>query len=152
MRHRIRWIVPLFLLVVNASCGGDAVMNPELPNGSVSAVVDGEEWTATISVTGNHANSIFAVGASGDGITIGMAIPTAMGPATHVIGPSNPANALLTEGSTTWAANTAMGSGTLVLTSLTDTNAKGTFTFTGQASGASPATRHVTQGTFDIDF
>jgi len=127
-------------------------MNPELPNGSVSALVDGQQWTSTFSITADHANSIFAFGASGDGITIGMAMPTATGPGTHTIGTGSPANALITEGSTTWAANNATGNGTLILTSLTATNAKGTFTFTAQASGASPATRQVTQGTFDIDF
>lgn len=154
MKHSLRKLSSLLLLMAGAACGGDAITNSPLPNGSVSARVDGQQWTATLSVQVNHANSILAFGASGDGITIGMAMPTATGPATHVIGPGSPANANLTDGAVTWAATPAIGGGTITLTSLTSTRATGTFSFTAESSSgtASPATRQVTQGMFDLTF
>ena len=142
--------IVLLLAVGLAACGSD---NPVGPGGeaNMSARIDGQAWspsfaTATVPPT---ASGFAAVSGSDGTTTIAFAFPGATG--TYEIGTSIGANASLMIGSTAWVATTSLGSGTIVVTTLTSDRVAGTFQFNVTANGATPATRSVTNGQFDIE-
>jgi hypothetical protein len=140
-----------------AACGEDSATAPELPSlsGSMSAVVDGQPWTATIALTAAVNGGILGfAGSDADQTTIGMAMVLA-GPGTYVVEPNSPTNATYTEaGAAQWAARTDLGSGSITLTTTTESRAVGTFEFTVAPDVGNPATgtKQITQGRFDVTF
>jgi hypothetical protein len=157
MRIRRRRLPSLFLLLASvgtlAACGGDDPTGLVPTAGSVSALVDGTQWTAVIA-TGANTGGIVAVGASdASGAGIGFAFQGTVADTTYVIGTGAAHNAHYTAGGTSWAANGFTGSGSIVVMTLTATRVTGTFSFEGASStGGSPATRSITQGMFDVTF
>ena len=164
---RIRYaMAPAILLVtvlLVTGCGGDD--DPASPGGgngggnptgvNMSATVDGGAWQA---VTANAINNsgIIAVGSSnvnGDtGIGFGF---QDNGTGTYTIGPGQITNANITSVSgSSWSANGGTGSGSIVVTTLTADRIAGTFQFTAERliGTGTPATRVVTNGTFDLEF
>ena len=67
------------------------------------------------------------------------------------MGPSLANNATFNEGALNWTAINTQGSGTITVTTLTADRVVGTFTFEVAAVGTqTPATRSLTNGTFDL--
>jgi hypothetical protein len=142
--------IGLVLAVGVAACGSDDPVGPS-DAAAMSARIDGQVWSPSFAVaTVPPTSSGFAAVSSSDGTTtIGFAFPGAAG--TYEIGASTGTNGNLTIGSVTWVASAGVGSGTIVVTSLTSERVTGTFEFTMAASGATPATRVVTNGQFDVE-
>lgn len=110
-------------------------------------------WTATISFTAGYDQVILAfAGSDASQETLGIGLIPTNGPGVYPVGPNEPTNANYTEGGgTSWNADSFTGSGTVTLTSLTETGASGTFSFTlGSDSGAPDLV--VTDGKFDVTF
>lgn len=146
-------------LVLLGACGEDALSPDEgdsqLANGSMSARIDGEAWSATAALAVGYTGGILAfAGSDASQVTIGVGfIPDGL--KTYPIGPSEPTNGNLTLGSTeSWAASSSMGSGTVTLTSFTANSASGTFTFIAEPVSTTGATgtRSLTEGVFDVTF
>jgi hypothetical protein len=148
------------LLFVLAACESDA-SGPDvsLPNGSMSARIDGALWQATVLVHANRHQNILTVGGGGtmDGKPVAIAITTIglTGPGTVTFGPGVHSGASVGEAQTaSWSARNDQGSGSVTVTFLDDTRVAGTFAFDAVADAASAATgtRKVTEGKFDIRF
>ncbi len=155
----MRYLMTLTAVLVLAACGDDPLSPDErdsqLPNGSMSARVDGDAWTATAALAVAYTGGILAfAGSDASQVTIGLGfIPDGL--KTYPIGPSEPTNGNLSLGSTqSWAASASMGSGTVTLTSFTANSASGTFMFVADpvASTGATGTRSVTEGVFDVTF
>lgn len=140
-------------------CGDDSVSltepELELPNGSMSARIDGQAWTANAALAVAYTGGILAfAGSDVTSTTVGLGfIPDGLG--TYDIGPNQPTNANVSLGSpNSWAASSNMGSGSVTLTSFTENSASGTFTFTALAVPTTGATgtKVVTEGRFDVTF
>lgn len=147
------------LLVFSVACsGGDDGTGPEttLPNGSISARIDGSTWNATLAVAANSSNGILAFSGTNGTVTMAIAVGIISGPGTFQIGPVGAiSNALITESNgRSWHASQFVGNGTVTITSVSATGAAGKFSFTAPAVGSSGAngSRVVTDGTFDVKF
>lgn len=151
---RLRALLPVILLLVPAACGSDGPSEPNppgAPNGTMTAMIDGVAWSATI-ITPGITGGISAIGGSDGGRTLAWAWVES-GTGTYQIGGAVGFNANLTVAGGTWVANNTGGSGTLVVTTRTASRVAGTFSFTMTAgSGNASGTKTVTQGTFDITF
>ncbi len=138
-----------------AACGGSSTATTQPSGGSpgMKATIDGSSWTAT-AVQAFHEGSIISVGgAVVGGFSIGLAFADSAG--TYNIGPTGPeATASVMLGSTTWIASVAEGSGTITVSALDAKHVAGTFSFVAPAfpTAATPATRTVTSGTFNVNF
>jgi len=160
MRHTLAMLGTAALVVVTA-CGGDSSndgpTNPnQNPTGnrSMSARIDGTAWTAT-SVAAGVTNGLLIIAGTNVTQTFSIAVAVAQGTGTQTVGPSSVTYGNLLVGQQSWAANGSLGGpGSITLTTLTATRAAGTFSFTVKAltQGASPATRQVTSGAFDVVF
>ena len=146
-----RSFLATFLSLTLVACGGKDSTGPQVTTGPLSAKVDGAAWTATIAFATNTGGFI-AVGASNMATeSIGFALQgTTTG--TYSFGASIPTTATLTVGSDVWGAGGGIGSGSIVITALDGTHVAGTFAFEGVSTTGTPATRSITEGTFDIDF
>lgn len=152
-------LIAATLLLVLAACESDASGPVLLPNGSMSARIDGVLWQATVLVHANRHQNIVSVGGGGtmDGKPVAIAISTIglTGPGTVTFGPGVHSGATVGEAQTaSWSARNSQGSGSVTFTVLDDTRAAGTFAFDAVADAASEATgtRNVTEGQFDILF
>ena len=156
MHSRIRSAAFATLLLFGAACGSDT--GPSDPtNGTMTARIDGSSWRATVAIAATYQNGILAV-AGGDPVsggtpTVGFAA-LATAPGTFTIGGTGPANGLVTVGSSTWQAAAGTGSGSITITAISATGARGTFQFTALPVAGTPAsgTRTVTEGVFDVTF
>jgi hypothetical protein len=130
-------------------------------HGTMSATVDGSEWTAEIisaaAIQGgvlriagqNHMKSPF--------VAVGLAVPPKTG--TYAVSRATGASvagSLVDVGSGAarqWNADGGAGSGTVTLSELTSTRARGTFSFTlVHIVTSSTGTKAVTNGKFDVTF
>ena len=136
--------------------GGPASPNPNpgTGNGSMSARIDGAQWTATGVAASGKNGALIVVGTSSAGLAVGFGASMIQGTGTQTFGPTSAANGGVTATTMSWGANSFQGSGSVTLTTLTATRAAGTFTFTAPAltAGSSPSTRVVTSGVFDVTF
>ena len=147
------------LCLTVVACGGDSgsarTTGPNtLAKGSMSASIDGRAWAAAVSVAAvRNANNIIAVsGGDATPVVIAFALVDS-GPRTYTISNRSATNAFVTMGGNAWSASLSQGSGSVTITSLTATEVKGTFAFTGVAPpGANPGTRVVSNGQFDVKF
>lgn len=146
-------------LLLLGGCGDDPLSpdepSHEIPNGSMSARIDGEAWTADAVLSVSYTGGILAfAGSNTESVTIGVGfIPDGVG--AYEIGPGEPTNANVATGTAnTWTASSASGSGSVTLTSWSEHSATGTFSFVASAVGSSGATgtRSVTEGVFDVTF
>jgi hypothetical protein len=122
----------------------------------MAGTINNVAWTADcFAVDVTNANVIGIAGAdlaTGAGFqTFGFAGTRTVG--TQTITALSPLNALLQQGSNAWSASLVQGSGTLVITSLTNNSAAGTFTFTLLPVSGTPATGTKTvTGSFNLTF
>jgi hypothetical protein len=150
--HLIRFA----LLVLLAACGSDGSGPDELEQGSMSARIDGSNWSATAALSAVYSGGLLtAAGLDASLRTIGFSVG-ATAPGTFVVGLTGTAAGTLTEGSggPTWQAVANLGEGTITITSISQTAAAGTFSFTLVATAGSGATgtRTVTNGSFNLRF
>jgi hypothetical protein len=129
--------------------GGTALTCPQFlgtaarAQGTMSGSINGVAWTADcIAVLANSA-TIFSLGAAdlATGVnfqTLGFGGNKVVG--TQTITALSPLNASLTQGSNGWTASLAQGSGTLVMTTVSNNAAAGTFTFSMPPVPGNPAT------------
>jgi hypothetical protein len=154
---RVRIGSAIALIVLLAGCDSDDGAGPaDLPQGSMSARIDGANWSASAALTATYSNGLLAaagVDAGARAIAFGLA---ATGTGTFTVGPTSTVNASFVEGAggPTWQAVATLGSGSITLTTLTPTSAAGSFTFTLEANAASGATgtRTLASGTFNLRF
>ncbi len=156
MRSR-KGILGLLLIAAAACAGGDdGGMGPgtNLPQGSLSARIDGTNWAAsTALIAAWNGNIITISGTDGATQTLGFAT-VATGPGTFAIGGPAGANALLAIGSTgaSWNAAVSRGSGSITISTLSATGATGTFSFVLAPNTGSTTSKTVTEGRFDVKF
>lgn len=153
MRAKFAGLAGLALAAVMVGCGSDPA-GPGLANGSFSAKIDGSAFRATVAIAATYSGGVLAVaGSDGQGRTIGFAGQVAA-PGTFTVGPTSPTNFSLVTGSAGWQAAITLGSGSLTVTSISATGAKGTFQFTAGPLAGTGATGNkvVTEGEFDVTF
>jgi len=144
------------MVLVLAACGKDSTTGPQLDlNGSMSARIDGADWSATTALTVAYSGGILAfAGSDASSATLGIGvIPD--GPGTYPIGINEPTNANLTFGAgKSWSAASTGGSGSVTLTAIDAHSATGTFQFTMEPVGTTGATgtHSVTNGAFSVTF
>jgi hypothetical protein len=174
---RMRWMALVAMVSVLAACSG----NPEGPSdggsgggggatttctqvaagrtraqGTMAGTINNVGWTADcLAVDLTNPNILAIAGAdlaTGNNFqTFGFAGVRALG--TQTITAISPVNALLLQGSSGWNASLVQGSGTLVIASLTNNSAAGTFTFTLLPVAGTPATGTKTvNGSFNLTF
>lgn len=146
--------VTLALLACSGSDDDPAGPNPPA-NGSLSAMVDGQQWTAT-TIAANYLGQIGALviaGSDAAGIGLAFTVP-ADAPGTYDLQATPGMNSSLTVGGEGWLAVAATGSGTVTITTLTAGRAVGTFSFVLVADdgGTTPQARSVTSGQFDVTY
>jgi hypothetical protein len=155
---RLLMAFPLGAALVLASCGSDSGTSP-LHEGSISgtmtASIDGSSWSASSGLEGVilHGGAGFA-GTDAQGRLISIGVMVSQGTGTFTIGGAGAPNATLTIGSSVWNAGPGTGSGSVTLTTVTDTRLVGTFQFEVAAftQDATPETRSITGGAFDLTF
>lgn len=155
IRRYAQLVAIALILGVAAGCdSNEEEEQQQLPNGFMSARVDGQPFTANISVFGISTSGVFGVsGADASGRVIGLGGLAQTG--VQMIGMGEPANSTYTEGAgVLWAANATAGSGSITITEVDADHIAGTFSFVAPASQASSATgtRTITDGEFDIEF
>jgi len=149
-------LVLLSLLFLATACKDDPA-DPDnggnLPNGSMSARIDGSNWRASAAITASYRQGIFAAAGTDGTNTIGFAVATTA-TGTFNIGATANVNALLSVSGSTigWQAVGTTGSGTLTISSLTATSASGTFSFVLAPVGGSASNKTITNGTFNVTF
>lgn len=153
-----RAMMTCLLLVTALGCGGsNSVTGPvSLPQGSMSARIDGSDWNASAALTASFSGQILGIaGTDGGFTTLGFAV-VASAPGTYAIGPGQPTNAILSTSANagSWVASTVGGSGSITITSISATAAAGTFTFNMIPSPNSGTTgnRSVTSGSFSVKY
>ncbi len=129
--------------------------NIQLSHGSMSARIDGDAWIANAALSVTFTGGVLAfAGSDVATATVGVGlIPT--GPGTYPIGPTQPTNANVSLGTpNSWSASSAVGSGSITLTTFTANSASGTFFFTAEpvATTGATGTKVVTEGVFDVTF
>ena len=148
-------------LVVVAACGGGSSdkgptnpnQNPN-SNRSMSARVDGTAWTAT-SVAAGVTNGVLIIAGTNVTQTVTVSAVVSQGTGTQTVGQTSLASGSLLVGQQQWSASGLQGgTGSVTLTTLTATRAVGSFSFTvqGRTQGATPASRQITSGVFDVVF
>jgi Family of unknown function (DUF6252) len=143
-----------------ACSSGSSSTGPSGGSANLSATIDGASFLGTVQAkatrTVSGGDTIITVGGAntGEAIIIGMAFSDS-GARTYFIGGfGEPANALINEGSATWASNIAGGTGSITVDTISATRVTGTFQFDAvpvSGSGAS-GTQTVTNGKFALSF
>jgi len=149
----------------NGGCGGGGGFTLTCPQvvgtgtraqGTLTGTINGAPWTADCIAILVTSPTIISIGGSDLATgttyqTLGFAGDKVVG--TQTIGPLSGLNATLIQGSSGWSASLAQGSGSLVLTSVTNNSATGTFSFSMPPVAGSPATgtKNVS-GSFNLTF
>jgi hypothetical protein len=148
-------VVPALALVLAlapTACSDSGSTGPQQQGGQMTALIDGSGFSSDF-VTVIRQSGIIAVnGADLQTRAIGFQIP-ATGPGTFTLGVGQPVGAGLDMGGASWGAGGTLGSGAITVTSFTETRITGSFSFTveGVTSGATPATRSIPNGQFDVE-
>jgi hypothetical protein len=159
---------PFFLsaaLLFVAACGSDS-SSPTAPppsqtltHGTMSAVVDGQAWTASVGLQAAYQNNILAfAGVAAGNSTIAIALAPLGGPGTYTISVGEATNASYSipgGAPSQWQALGGVGgTGSVVLTTLTATGASGTFSFELPpiTNTSATGTKSITNGKFDLTF
>lgn len=157
-------IKPLLLTLllpalVSLSCGDDDAVGPDLVDnpggGTLSALIDSVAWTAdVVSSNGVTGNMIFvAASDTTDHLAIDFGFLDAdLG--IYTVGEHEITVATIHDlAGGSWAANNKQGSGEITITTVNSRGVAGTFWFTAPTSnGATPATRVVTDGVFEVEY
>ena len=147
------------VVVFALACGGgNGSTGPNNPNpnatgaGSMSASIDGSGWNA-IGVSASRSTGLLIIAGSDvqRTVTVSFALN---GTGTQTFGPGGVALGVVLVGGQSWQANgSGLGSGSVNITTLTGNRAVGTFSFTAVGGqGATPASRQVTNGRFDVRY
>ena len=154
-----RLLVAMSALLVSTACGSSGSDNtttgPTKNNNSarsMSAKIDGASWVAT-NVGGSVTNGIAILAATNGTQTIGLSFLPSVG--TQIVTATGLVIGQVMIGGQTWQASGGAGSsGSVTVTTATANHLVGTFSFTAPAftTGATPATRQVTAGVFDVTF
>jgi hypothetical protein len=141
------------MLGLLVSCGGDGGSGPNGGDASFSATIDGSAFTAlaasTVAQISNQGNFAI-VGGNSTGTSITLILYSIGAPGTYPLGVSGTVRGgLATVGSSSSSFSTpASGTaGSVTITQVSTSHIAGTFNF---VAGASPVTRTVTDGTFDL--
>jgi hypothetical protein len=126
-------------------------------HGSMNATIDGTRWDASAYLLATQQIGIVAVSgtnAFSNYTTVTFAVPATVG--TYQVAPLTIANAsvdFIATADSKWASLAAGSNGTVTLTTLTSTGARGTFSF-NLLPLAAPATgtKVVTNGVFNVTF
>jgi len=149
MRHVLS-LACVSLLVVACS-SSDSVTDPNDRGGSFKATVDGQAWSTDAFQGGLLGDNYFSLGGDDGGISIGLAVVTD-GTGTYDLTDGD-ASGSITEGGQSWYAVGLGGNGTITLTTLSATHAKGTFSFdAGPVGNSGTGVRKVTNGSFDVTY
>lgn len=153
MHRRPVPILVLASILAVSACKSDSVTGPESGDNFMSATIGGNSWTATIAFTASYDQGILAfAGSDASQRTLGIGLIPGDGPGVYPVGPNQPTNANYSEGgATSWNADPFAGSGSVTLTSLTETGATGTFSFVLESDAGGPDLV-VTDGKFDVTF
>jgi len=136
----------LLALLLVTGCGESGPSDPLGEDCYMTARIDGDAFCGVFFDVQRSGTQVF-VNAGGAGArAIGFTFPDE-GAGTYTVAPGNLVAAGVTIGTSNFSAGQDMGSGTIVLTTLTGTRVAGTFQLT--VVGAS--TVNVTQGVFDSD-
>ncbi len=147
-------VVAIAASLLVTACGGDPAGPPKLPNGTMSARVDGVAWNAASIATDPAEPSSLVITGTNPARMLVLLLLLNGGPGTQVIGGPTPLAAGLTEGSMAWAASrTQGGEGSVTVTTATVGHVAGTFELMLAANeDETPATRRVTLGAFDVTY
>jgi len=139
-----------------SSCNKTETTNPAGSNGTLSLSVDGSSWSANLSVQAVNSGGVINV--TGSDMSAHQAAVTligATGPGTYKVGPNGVQGNMLrwTEGTAsdqTFQATFILGSGTIVVDKLTDSEISGTFEFEGYNTAQTHKT--ISNGKFSAKF
>lgn len=139
------------------SCSND---DSTSPNGSgsatMSAKIDGSEWTGTISGASNASGLMSWAGQDDKVRQIQFRIFGVTQAGTYDIGGTvmNMNFAQVSEGTKVWTTGVGTGSGKITFTKVSNTEAEGTFSITlgAVASTGATGTKNVTDGKFNVKF
>lgn len=146
-------IIALLLGLGVAACSDDPASSNVTENGTVSAKVNGESWSAT-NVQATWTSNVLGIGgaaiagANNRQINISGLVAA---PGTYQLNALGGLIATYTEGSAANVQIFTATAGTLKVDELTSGGAKGSFSFDA-ANSQGGGTRSVTEGTFDITF
>jgi len=132
------------------SCGGEDPIAPGPDTGPVTAYFDGTPFIAETATVMRDNFEIVVTATASDQRSIEFRYPD-QGDANYLIGPGNSVSASVTNGSSSWMAEGADGSGAITVTQTLPTHIEGEFRFT-LVGGPDPTTLQVTNGLFAIDF
>jgi hypothetical protein len=119
----------------------------------MSARIDGAAWSAMSITIDSMAPSLLIVRGANATQELTLVIPLGPGAGPQVVGSTTPIAAVLVTGPQSWAASrTQGGAGRITLTTVALGHVVGTFEFTLAHEGASPSTRQVTSGGFDVKY
>jgi hypothetical protein len=158
--YKVFFMALLAVSIGLASCNKDDDDNPDPgnnnSNGTMTASVDGADFDATLTVQGTLDNGVFVVaGNNGNAQQIQITLNGVSAAGTYQIGGSatNPNMGLYVDGPSAEQSYTTIvgvGSGTAEITELTDTSAKGTFSFNARNTAGDVV--NVTDGSFEVSF
>lgn len=156
----------VLMTVILVSCGGSSRSptgpgnpgsgGPAIGVSTLTATIDGVPWTATGGTGGGFNNQILSVTGLDSRQTLLFGLNMNRGLGTYVMTDTDPSaiNALLalTPSGMAWQAFGSFGSGTVTITTLTSTNAVGTFSFTlrGVPGTGATGTKSIVGGTFNV--
>ena len=120
-------------------------------DGSISLTYDGNSWNASLSVQSVNSGGVINVtGSDSEARQASVILFGVTATGTYEITQGSGHQLRWTEGlnpEQTYSANGVVGSGTIVVTELSATAVKGTFTFNGYST--SGATKSITNGSFN---
>lgn len=160
----MRMLGTMGLLVITAAIGGcgGSTGPGDGGNGSISASVAGSSFSATLATGAVHNGGVlsFAGVQSQGGTTrqLNIAVVNVEGTGTFTFGSGNSHVVIYTEvensspqGGKSWTANMLVGSGSVTVTELSASRARGTFQFTLQpGTQNATGTKAVTNGSFNV--
>ena len=121
-------------------------------NGSISLVVDGSSWNASLSVQAVNTNGVINItGSDSNAKQASIMLYNVTETGTYTVEGSNQLR--WTEGlgqDDSYIASFLLGSGTITVTELSATSIKGTFSFTGVNTAQS--SKSITDGVFEATF
>lgn len=159
--NALRGLVLCVLVAMVAACGSDSPTDSGEngpANGSMTALIDGAQWSATIitpAMTTQGSGGVSAVGGGNTAYAMAFAWFD-QGVGTYEVGVAVGANGNLNtiNGSDGWSTTSTQGSGTIVVTQRTATRVVGTFQFVMPPTpgSGSTGTRTITNGQFNVTF
>jgi hypothetical protein len=139
----------LVITLVSCKKGDDA----KVTEGSMSAKVDGKEWTAGLAVQATKTSGVMAIGGTGNGAQININVLSYSGPKTYPIGgtvtSTTTTQAIFTKTElppTVYNTMVGQGAGTLTISSEDGGYVEGTFSFTAKTTTGANVT--ITDGKF----